>query len=162
MGGIMTFKRYIVFGCALAAFGCATNVVPVATSGSRSDATVELSYEYGYLQRPVVDEAQAQETALQRCRVWGYSGADPFGGQRSICDLPGEFSCAHTVVTVKYQCTGTGSGQSLPMQPMSAPAEATPVAPTMPVTSQRQCTQQEEAQKRIAIENGYSIIPNCQ
>jgi len=29
-------------------------------------------------------------------------------------------------------------------------------------TSQRPCTQAEATQKRIAIQNGYSMIPNCQ
>lgn len=30
------------------------------------------------------------------------------------------------------------------------------------VGSQRQCTREEVTQKRIAIQNGYSLIPNCQ
>lgn len=146
-----------VFGCSLAALGCATNVVPVATGGSRADATVELSFEYGQFERPNVDMAQAQTTALQRCRVWGYTGADAFGGQMAHCEAANSFGCIRTLVTVRYQCTGNGTDQ---VQALGA----SPVPMSRPVstTGQRICTQQEEAQKRIAIQNGYTMIPNCQ
>jgi hypothetical protein len=153
--------RVGVFGCSLAAFGCTTNVVPVATGGSRADATVELSFEYAQFERPVVDMAQAQTTAVQRCRVWGYSGADAFGGQRSICQAANNFGCAQTLVTVQYQCTGTGAGQLYPaVQAQGGPPPPTPNSTSM--TGQRVCTAQEAAQKRIAVQNGYSMVPNCQ
>lgn len=153
-----------IFGFTLITFGCATNVVPVATGGSRSDATVQLSYEYGLFQQPVVDTEQAQASALQRCRVWGYSGADAFGGQRSTCEEFSNLGCTRTLVTVEYQCTGTGVGQPTPvpaMQVQSAAAASSPNA-TAPMSSQRPCTQQQETQKKIAIQNGYTMIPNCQ
>ncbi len=112
------------------------------------------------MQSPVVDTGAAMREALKRCNVWGYSGADPFEGQRSVCDQPGYLSCAHTVVTIKYQCTGAGPSQ----QYTPAPAQYAPPPPqsSAPTPGQRACTEQEEAQKRIAIKNGYTMVPNCQ
>src|ERR1700677_4970953 len=110
----MRWTRVVVFGCAFAVFGCETAVTPFSTGGSRSDGIVELTYDYGYLQSPVVDTARAQTEALKRCNVWGYSGADPFEGQRSVCDQYGNLGCYHTTVTMKYQCTGNGTSPSYP------------------------------------------------
>ena len=41
-------------------------------------------------------------------------------------------------------------------------APATPSSDATPATAQRQCTVEEAAQKRAAIANGYTLIPNCQ
>jgi hypothetical protein len=154
------FAHVAAFGCALAMFGCATNIVPVATGGSRADATVELSYEYGQFQQPVVDMRSAQMSAEKRCAVWGYTGADAFGGAKTLCEGANSLGCTRTVVTVQYQCTGTGVGGTT-MVATPIPAQAVMPASAQ-VGSQRACTQQEAAQKRIAIQNGYTMIPNCQ
>ena len=51
--------------------GCATEVakVPVATGGSRADASVEMTYEKGLFEAPVVDWAAAESSALRRCKA---------------------------------------------------------------------------------------------
>ncbi len=94
--------------CAVLA-ACATQEVLQATGGSRADGTVELSYEYGLFQRPVVDMQAGLVTATARCRAWGYASAEPFGGQINHCNgYNGYGNCVDMLVTVKYQCTGGG------------------------------------------------------
>ena len=87
--------------------GCAITTTMVATGGSRADGTVNLSYEYGEFQRAIIDQQQGQQTAVERCKAWGYTGAEPFGGQVNRCEAPTEVGCAVTQVTVTYQCMGT-------------------------------------------------------
>ena len=95
---------------ALAISGCATPVRPVATGGSRADATVDMSFEFGEMQKPIVDWNQAQVDAGKRCAVWGYTGAESFGGQKNQCLQAGGLSgCQRMGVTMTYQCTGTGT-----------------------------------------------------
>lgn len=107
---------FVFFGT-LTLAACATSKSWVATGGSRADATVRLAYTYGPMEAAQVDEAQAQTLAERRCAVWGYSGAEPFGGNTTTCSMPtgGLFGggCAEFMVTREYQCTGTGTpGQS--------------------------------------------------
>jgi len=64
----------------LAAGGCAVKKDWVSTGGSRADGTVKLSYEYGALEVPQLDEQQAIRLAIQRCQAWGYDRAEAFGG----------------------------------------------------------------------------------
>jgi hypothetical protein len=99
----------ILFGAA----GCATQVDLVPTGGSRADATVELSYEAGDLQQPIVDERQGEALASRRCNAWGYTGAEPFGGTTRRCVYMSGLGCARWSYTKKYQCLGTGSSQRL-------------------------------------------------
>ncbi|MEQ4576016.1 MAG: YecR family lipoprotein [Gammaproteobacteria bacterium] len=102
-------KALLVFLSAAILAGCATAKNWAATGGSRADATVRLSYEYGALEKPRADEAQARELALARCRAWGYTGAEAFGGAIQQCNLPdGTGGCNRWLVTKEYQCTGPG------------------------------------------------------
>ncbi len=79
-----------------------------ATGGSRSDGTVKLSYEYGEFEKPQLSEQQASDLASQRCKTWGYSGAEAFGGSTSLCSRGGGLAgCSQWIVTKEYQCTGT-------------------------------------------------------
>lgn len=89
---------------------CATAKTWTATGGSRSDGTVRLSYEYGLFEAPTIDENQGLTVAKQRCAIWGYSGAEAFGGVTTQCTAPSSSGCMTTLVTKEYQCTGTGSG----------------------------------------------------
>lgn len=91
----------------LALQGCAVQKTMVATGGSRSDGTVKLSYEFGMFEKPQVDMQQGIAAALQRCKSWGYSGAEPFGGQTKVCNSYGGGGCNTWLVTVEFQCTGT-------------------------------------------------------
>jgi hypothetical protein len=87
--------------------GCAVQKMLIPTGGSRADGTVEMSYEFGLFEAPVVNLQQGAEAAKQRCAAWGYSGAEAFGGQRSQCQQrDGMGTCTRTLVTVPYQCTG--------------------------------------------------------
>ncbi|MDR0476681.1 MAG: YecR-like lipofamily protein [Desulfobulbaceae bacterium] len=101
--------------CAVLA-GCAKPVAKdwVATSGSRSDAIVKLSFQYNpELEIPETNELQALELAKKRCNSWGYANAEAFGGEMRQCTLvgPAPFGgvvCQFMLVTKEYQCTGRG------------------------------------------------------
>ena len=87
--------------------GCATQETLVPTGGNRAGGTVNLSYEYGLFQKPVVNMNQAAQSAAHTCAAWGYSGAQPFGGQINHCEeFNGYGNCLRMRVTVRYQCTG--------------------------------------------------------
>lgn len=103
--------RLLIVGISLAVIsGCAVMKQWSATGGSRSDGVVRLSYETGEMEVPQLSEQQAIRLAAQRCRAWGYSGAEAFGGVTRQCNAGGGFSgCARWTVTKEYQCTGTGS-----------------------------------------------------
>ncbi len=106
----MTMKIALLAAVAIATLsGCATPKTWSATGGSRADGTVRLSYEVGMFEAAQVDEAQAITLATQRCAVWGYSGAEAFGGTTSQCTQPGSSGCMVTLVTKEFQCTGTGT-----------------------------------------------------
>lgn len=95
---------------ALLLTGCAAQKDWSATGGSRSDGVVRLSYEYGEMEKPQVREEQALAIAAQRCRTWGYTGSEAFGGVTRQCNQRGGFNgCASWIVTKEYQCTGTGN-----------------------------------------------------
>ncbi len=98
--------RVFTVTCLLVALsGCATVIVPQATGGSRSDGTVELSYQYGGFQVPDIQWDEALTQAIKRCQSWDYRSAEPFGGQISKCQASNDYGCTSWVVTVPYQCT---------------------------------------------------------
>jgi YecR-like lipoprotein len=102
-------KTYIwsVWAIILFVSGCTVQKELVPTGGSRADATVKLSYEYGMFQRPQVNAAQGESAAQARCAAWGYTGAEPFGGAVTKCESENGYGdCLRTLVTVTYQCTG--------------------------------------------------------
>lgn len=100
--------RIVLLITALLLASCgSTIVVPQATGGSRSDGTIEMSYEYSWLTNPEPDWTAAQVNAVQGCRNWGYTGADAFGGGVSTCVVADGFGgCNRWRITTTYQCTG--------------------------------------------------------
>ncbi|WP_422823678.1 YecR family lipoprotein [Vreelandella vilamensis] len=84
--------------------GCASPKTMQATGGSKSDGTVNMSYEFGPFESPQVDMRAAQRAATQRCQAWGYESANAFGGGLSQCVSPGSGMCKLTRVTHTYQC----------------------------------------------------------
>ena len=86
--------------------GCATHKIMVPTGGSKADGTVKLSYEFGMFEVPTVDIRQVTSAANKRCASWGYTGAEPFGGQTKTCTANSGGSCNNWLVTVEFQCTG--------------------------------------------------------
>ncbi|UKE63273.1 YecR-like lipofamily protein [Xanthomonas translucens pv. poae] len=90
--------------------GCASTKTWSATGGSRADATVRLSYEYGAFEKPQTSENEAINLATARCKTWGYSGAEAFGGSTQQCNMPGGMGgCQRWLVTKEFQCTGLGN-----------------------------------------------------
>lgn len=95
-----------LLGIVLAGCVSAYNVAPTATGGSKADGTVEMSFEHTENEKPVLDWNNSTALAVQRCEVWGYTGATPFGGERRSCQQTGGWSgCALWLVTLTYQCT---------------------------------------------------------
>lgn len=90
--------------------GCTTQKNWSATGGSRSDATVRLSYSYNQYESPVTSASEAISLARSRCKTWGYNSAEAFGGETRSCSQVGGFNgCALWVVTKEFQCTGDGN-----------------------------------------------------
>lgn len=102
-----TWKVWAALAVLLIVAGCATEKIMVPIGGSRADGTVNLAFEYGMFEAPHVDVAAATVTAAQRCKAWGYTSAEPFGGQQNKCELSNQYGCIRTMVTVTFQCTGT-------------------------------------------------------
>jgi hypothetical protein len=111
-----TFAAFALLSTLLS--GCAVDKYPEATGGSRSDGTVKLSYQVGRFEQPQVHMEAAQQTAVAKCKVWGYSGAEAFGGNETLCQaFNGYGSCLSALVTMTYQCTGapsTGAANEAP------------------------------------------------
>lgn len=99
--------RYLSVLITLVLYGCAVQKEYVATGGSRADGTIELSYEYGRFQAPRVNEQQGVTLAKRRCKAWGYSDAEPFGGKKQTCSFSDANGCAQWFVTAQYQCLGS-------------------------------------------------------
>lgn len=92
--------------------GCGTTMKAMtATGGSKADGIVKMSYEIGMFQRVQVDMEASKREAAKRCAVWGYSGAEPFGGQVRQCTQRGTYDCNQWLVTMDYQCTGEKARQ---------------------------------------------------
>ena len=95
--------------------GCATQKTMHPSGGSRSDGMVNMTYEFGWLEKPEVDFASALVAARERCKAWGYADAEPFGGQNNLClAYNGYGQCIRTQVTVPYQCTTPSDHQAIP------------------------------------------------
>jgi YecR-like lipoprotein len=95
---------------ALLVSGCATTKNWSATGGSRADATVRLSYEHAAFEQPTASESQAIDLATARCKTWGYTGAEAFGGVTRQCNIPGGMGgCSGWMITKEFQCTGLGN-----------------------------------------------------
>ena len=101
-------KSMMIAACAatVALSGCAVQKTLTPIGGSRSDGIVRMAFTVGMFEKPVVNGAQAAATARQRCAAWGYSDAEPFGGQTTQCINGTYQGCNQWQVTVEYQCTG--------------------------------------------------------
>ena len=87
--------------------GCAVPRVGVPMGGSRSDGTVQMGYEYGLFQQPLLDVATTTANASQTCAGWGYQGAQPFGSTMTRCEsVNAQGGCVLWLVTIPYQCVG--------------------------------------------------------
>ena|SRR5438045_2652191 len=99
--------KILALGALAVLAGCATVSQMTATGGSRADGIVRLSYEAGNFDKVRIDEATALKTAQARCRTWGYSDAEAFGGVTRQCQSSaGIYGCNRWLVTKEYQCLG--------------------------------------------------------
>ena len=90
--------------------GCSSKQNYYATGGSRADGTVDLDYDTELMVTPIVNNQQAQNIAAQKCKVWGYQDAEPFGGLTENCYARNAYgNCLRGQMIVKYQCLGDGS-----------------------------------------------------
>ena len=103
--GIKTIS--VVIAVALSLVGCATPVQKQwsATGGSKSDGTIKLSYQSTLYEKPILDESQALSLAKARCKSWGYSNVEAFGGVITQCqNMDAYLGCTDQLVTKEYQC----------------------------------------------------------
>jgi hypothetical protein len=110
MKKLMMLAAFIVFA------GACFPIMPqqkhwAATGGSRSDAVVRLSYEYASYEIPDVSQKEALDLASQRCKSWGYSEAEAFGGETRACNQYGGNGCLNWLVTKEFQCIGRGDAK---------------------------------------------------
>lgn len=101
----------MIAGAAIILAACASQKDLIPSGGSRADGAVQMSYEYGLFESPVVDMGQGTAAAGNTCHGWGYSGAQPFGGQTRKCLVRDDSGggCVRMQVTVQFQCTGAPS-----------------------------------------------------
>jgi len=107
-------KKMIMAGLAVMLLvGCSVKKDMVPMGGSKADGTVRMGYTVGQFEKPVVDLGQAATLAAQKCKTWGYEGAEAFGGQTSQCgQTDGWGACILSNVSVEYQCTGGKAAQN--------------------------------------------------
>jgi hypothetical protein len=90
--------------------GCAADVYLTPSGGSRSAGTITMTTELGALRDPKFHFDDALQQAAQKCKAWGYSGAEAFGSVARRCvDTDPNMGCVTYRYSVEYQCT-TPSG----------------------------------------------------
>ena len=84
------------------------------TDGSKSDASITMAYEYSMYDKPVVQWDDGLQKASERCKVWGYDGAEWFGGGEKKClAYNGYGNCIKWQARHVAQCTGSVQNQVL-------------------------------------------------
>jgi hypothetical protein len=106
----MTVKLLCASVLFLGLGACATTDQWSAAGGSRETGVVRVSYEYLEFQQPEVDDADAEQLALNRCNAWGYREAEPIAGQIRQCANMDDGNCNLWSVTREFQCTNGDSG----------------------------------------------------
>ncbi|MEM7000891.1 MAG: YecR family lipoprotein [Pseudomonadota bacterium] len=100
-------RKLVALSAVLVLSACTVPMTPQAVSGDRGAGTVTMAYSYGLYTRPEVDWEAADAEALRRCQAWGYTEAEPFGGQVTTCNARNGYgSCLDNFVQRQYQCTG--------------------------------------------------------
>ena len=82
-----------------------------AMGGSRADATIKVGYEYRSHERArtIVDDAEAERIATERCKAWGYIAVSPFDTVETCLERSAAGQCFNYRVTREYQCLGEGN-----------------------------------------------------
>ncbi len=99
-------KNYFLFILTVFVSGCVVTVVnPQATGGSRSDAIIELSFNHRMFENYVIDKDKSHATALRKCKIWGFTDTEPFGGTTTSCARYNYANnCVEYKVSIPYQC----------------------------------------------------------
>ena len=82
-----------------------------ALDGSRADATVKVALSWNPEKEvPLSDQNQADKIAEERCKAWGYNGAEMFGAVTQKCTQMGYTGftslCLEAQSVMTYQCLG--------------------------------------------------------
>lgn len=103
----------LVLGSLLLITGCATEKQYRVTEGNQTQGVVRVSYDFGALERPVVNDAQSDALARQQCEAWGFREAERASRQERKCLNPTNHGdCLEHRVTNKYQCTGGSAARA--------------------------------------------------
>jgi hypothetical protein len=96
--------------------GCTVHKELIPVGGSKADGTIRMGYRlgdtYGAYEIASVNMTQGQALAAQKCKVWGYDGAEAFGGQVTNCVNSGPMGCVQSEVYIEYQCAGGKASQN--------------------------------------------------
>lgn len=141
---------------AIALTGCAVKKDFYAMGGSRADGTVDMAYDFAQFEEAVINHQQAATIAKQKCGVWGYDNAEPFGGQTMNChQRNGWGTCIAGQVVIKYQCVGDiGAARPMISTAASSPARSAPAATGEALLTAEQWKQQQL--QRLQSETGLS------
>lgn len=114
----MIAKDFCLGMCAIVVTGCAANITPLATGGSKADGVVVMSYRLGVFRKAVIDYDATLAIAIDKCQKWGYESAEAFGGATRECKGvsdyggDGEPSCTNHLYEITYQCLDTPTGDT--------------------------------------------------
>lgn len=76
------------------------------TDGSKAEGTLTFSYDVGSFEKPVVHWDEAKAKANEKCKAWGYSGAEWLTDGEKQCIQYNEYGCVRWRYTYICQCTG--------------------------------------------------------
>jgi hypothetical protein len=89
---------------------CATTPAKVQKwqlgKASRADAVITLTLDYDPKKGARFHPQRPQQLAVQKCAVWGYKGAQPFGQAQDACIARNRNGCARKQLAMQYQCEG--------------------------------------------------------
>ncbi|MDP8184419.1 YecR family lipoprotein [Phocoenobacter skyensis] len=99
-------KLLVVSLLSLVLTGCAVQEKEMyAVGGSKSDGIVEMAVTKQPFERVQVNKEKTLQTVIRKCKAWGYSNAEPFGGSTRGCNSMWGGDCMEYIMKVKYQCT---------------------------------------------------------
>ena len=78
---MLRFTAALLAICAVSSCVREVNITPVATSGSKADGTIIMSYDIHFNEVPTINWLAAKQSADKRCNSWGYIKADAFEGE---------------------------------------------------------------------------------
>ena len=97
-------KTTLTLTAGLLLAGCAVTKTYEAVDGSRADGKVTMGYDFTGKEKPQVDENQAYEEALKRCRNWGYADAEGFAEVKTNVGRDPVWGTTIYRVTREFQC----------------------------------------------------------